>query len=183
MMRAAAFRLLPAARSRAHDSAAAVATSWRLALAVFVVVLAPAEAASGVFTDRAGLKAAVDDLSVAEATHGPIAGWDVSRVDDMSDLFCQMSTFNAAIGAWDTSSVTTMESTFQVARAFNQQLDWDTSKGEEGEFHVLERRGLQPAARLGCERGDDDVPHVPRRSGLQPARHRRLGRGQSGGFR
>ena len=69
MMRAAAFRLLPAARSRAHDSAAAVAASRRLALAVFVAVLAPAEA-SGVFTNRAGLKTAVDDLSVAEAEHG-----------------------------------------------------------------------------------------------------------------
>ena len=59
-MRAAAFRLLLlAARSRAHDSAAAVAASRRLALAVFVAVRAPAEA-SGVFTNRAGLKTAVD---------------------------------------------------------------------------------------------------------------------------
>ena len=73
-MRAAAFRLLLlAARSRAHDSAVAVAASRRLALAVFVAVLAPAEA-SGVFTNWAGLKTAVDDLSVAEAEHGPIAG-------------------------------------------------------------------------------------------------------------
>ena len=42
MMSAATSRLLPAARSRVHDSAAAVAASRRLALAVFVVVLAPA---------------------------------------------------------------------------------------------------------------------------------------------
>ena len=92
MMRAAAFRLLPAARSRAHDSAAAVATSWRLALAVFVVVLAPAEA-SGVFTSMAGLKAAVDAWAAdAGAEYGKIEGWDVSRVDDMSKLFAGKTT-------------------------------------------------------------------------------------------
>ena len=105
---------------------AAAATSTRLALAVFVVALAPAEA-SGVFTDRAGLKAAVDDLATAEATHGPIAGWDVSRVDDTSRLFYQKDTFNEAIGSWDTSRVTTMQQTFTYAEAFNQPLVWDTS--------------------------------------------------------
>ena len=48
---------------------AAAATSTRLALAVFVVALAPAEA-SGVFADRAELKAAVEHAGAAEATHG-----------------------------------------------------------------------------------------------------------------
>ena len=66
---------------------AAAAASRRLALAVFVVVLAPAEA-SGVFYNRAELKAAVDGWVVnageVEATRGSIAGWDVSAVDDMS---------------------------------------------------------------------------------------------------
>ena len=72
-MRAAAFRLLPAARSRAHDSAAAVAASRRLALAVFVVVLAPAEA-RGVFDARAGLKTAVAAwVADAEAAAAPNA--------------------------------------------------------------------------------------------------------------
>ena len=51
---------------------AAAATSTRLALAVFVVALAPAEA-SGVFTDKAGLQAAVNDVATAENTHGPLA--------------------------------------------------------------------------------------------------------------
>ena len=126
-MSAAAFRLL-AAGSRAHVSAVAVVASRRLALAVFVVVLAPAEA-SGVFTDRAGLMAAVDDLATAEATHGPIAGWDVSRVDDMSLLFLSKTTFNDDIGAWDTSQVTNMLQTFWSAEAFNAQIGgWDTSK-------------------------------------------------------
>ena len=107
-------------------AAAAVASSRRLALAVFVVVLAPAEA-SGVFTDRAGLKAAVDDLATAEATHGPIAGWDVSRVDDMSSLFQNKVACNSDVSKWDTSKVTSLEYTFNGAWAFNQPLVWDTS--------------------------------------------------------
>ena len=106
---------------------AAAAASRRLALAVFVAALAPAEA-SGVFYNRAELKAAVDDLATAEATHGPIAGWDVSRVDDMSLLFLSKTTFNDDIGAWDTSQVTNMLQTFWSAEAFNSELAWDTSR-------------------------------------------------------
>ena len=48
------------------------------------LIAAPAEA-SGVFDDVSELKAAVDDVATAEATHGPIAGWDVSRVDDLHE--------------------------------------------------------------------------------------------------
>ena len=149
MMRAAASRLLLAARSRAQGSAAAVAASRRLALAVFVAALAPAEA-SGVFTDGAGLKAAVGeweaDQTSAEAAHGPIAGWDVSRVDnfdcewvshsrgglvspecvDKVGMFS--SNFNGDVSNWDTSSATTMTGTFWNAAAFNRPLAWDTSK-------------------------------------------------------
>ena len=70
------------ARAARWFAVAAVAASRRLALAVFVAVLAPAEA-SGVFYDRTGLKAAVDawvaDPTAAEVTHGPIAGWTCSR--------------------------------------------------------------------------------------------------------
>ena len=106
---------------------AAAAASRRLALAVFVAALAPAEA-SGVFYNRAELKAAVDDLTTAEATHGPIAGWDVSRVDDMSEVFQHKNAFNDDIGAWDTSQVTNMLQTFWSAEAFNSELAWDTSK-------------------------------------------------------
>ena len=59
----------------------------------------------GVFIDGASLKAAVADVTTAEATHGPISGWDVSRVDDMTELLDidGASTFNEAIGAWAVS--------------------------------------------------------------------------------
>ena len=46
---------------------------------------------AGVFADKAPLKTAVAewaaDASAAEATHGAISGWDVSRVDDLSNVF------------------------------------------------------------------------------------------------
>ena len=62
------------------------------------------------YTSKTALQQAVDewvaDEATAAATHGHISGWDTSRVDDMSRLFSQKSTFNAAIGGWDTSAVT-----------------------------------------------------------------------------
>ena len=72
---------------------------------------------------RAALKAAVDqwiaDKTAAEGTHGAISEWDVSRVDDLSELFVG-TTFNDDIGAWDTSKVTDMYGTFNGANAFNR---------------------------------------------------------------
>ena len=73
-----------------------------------------------VFESKVQLQAAVDEWvanrTAVEATHGAIAGWDVSRVDDMSQLFAgtapSPSPFNGAIGGWDTSSVTNMRETF-----------------------------------------------------------------------
>ena len=103
---------------------------WRL-LVMVVVPAAASELPAGAFGDRSGLRAAVSawvaDAGSAEATHGSIAGWDTSRVDDMSYLFVDESTFNAAIGGWDTSQVTSMQSTFSGAKAFNSELAWDTS--------------------------------------------------------
>ena len=114
------------ARPGRRRSASGGGCASALRVAVFVVVLAPAEANGG-FTTKEELQAAVDDLPAAEAAHGPIAGWDVSRVDDMSELFRDKATFNAQIGGWDTSRVTTMDGTFYDADVFNRPLDWDTS--------------------------------------------------------
>ena len=85
-----------------------------------------------VFANRAELKAAVDewiaDATAAEAVHGPLPGWDVSRVDDLSWLFSDKKHFNGDISKWDASSVTNMKNTFNNADAFNSELVWDTSK-------------------------------------------------------
>ena len=84
----------------------------------------------GVFIDGASLKAAVADVTTAEATHGPISGWDVSQVDDMNALFQNKGSFNADISKWDVASVTNMFGTFNGADAFNRPLVWDTSSVE-----------------------------------------------------
>ena len=103
------------------------------------------------FASPAALREAVAEWvaneGVVEARRGPPSGWDVSRVDDMSELFSSKSdiyhgtndyffldsmrraiTLNEAIGGWDTSKVTRMDRTFDAAAGFNALLAWDTSK-------------------------------------------------------
>ena len=69
-------------------------------------------AGPGVFADRDGLKRAVDswssDKARAEVKYGPIGGWDVSRVTDMSKLFEDKRSFNEDISRWNVSEVTNM---------------------------------------------------------------------------
>jgi surface protein len=70
----------------------------------------------------------VNNFVHTERPLGPISGWDVSNVTDMSSLFLNQTTFNDDIGDWDTSSVTTMCDMFSGATTFNQDIgDWDTS--------------------------------------------------------
>ena len=70
------------------------------------------------FTSKASLQEAARAFNAnpasAEATYGPIAGWDVSAVTDMSSLFYYCKNFNANISNWDTSSVTDMSDMFNV---------------------------------------------------------------------
>ena len=70
------------------------------------------------FTSKDSLKAAVQAYDAnptsAEATYGPIAGWDVSTITDMSYLFYGLQDFNADISNWDTSGVTNMKLMFAV---------------------------------------------------------------------
>ena len=87
--------------------------------------------AATIFTTKADLQAAVQAYGAnptdAIATYGPIAGWDVSAVTDMSYLFFGLQNFNADISSWDTSRVTNMGNMFRSASAFNQPLTLDTS--------------------------------------------------------
>jgi len=78
------------------------------------------------------LQEAVDlwvfDNDSALSTYGEINTWDVSLIDDMSELFRDKSTFNDDIGNWDVSGVTTMYRMFWSADSFNQDLSsWDVS--------------------------------------------------------
>merc|ERR1712194_959992 len=73
--------------------------------------------------------------SAATAKYGPIAGWDVSAITNMDQLFQSSSwltqlenNFNADVSSWDTSRVTSMLYMFGNVRKFNQPLSFDTSK-------------------------------------------------------
>jgi len=63
-----------------------------------------------------------------DSEYGPMPGWDVSAVTDMSKAFRFKSDFNADINGWDTSSVNNMGDMFWDAAAFNQPIgDWITA--------------------------------------------------------
>ena len=70
------------------------------------------------FTTKASLKKAVQvyntNSTVATATYGLIAYWDVSAITDMSGLFDDMQNFDADISNWHTSGVTSMYQMFRV---------------------------------------------------------------------
>ena len=144
-----------------------------------------------VFVSRDDLKAAVaawiDGKAAAEAKHGSISSWDVSRVNDFSELFCGFSwceggegtynpasMFNGDVGSWDTSKVMTMYRTFGGAKAFNSELVWDTSKvtAMEETFHHAEAFN-QPlvwdTSQVTTLEDTDVGGHVRPRQGLQPA--------------
>merc|ERR1712032_743394 len=58
-----------------------------------------------------------------------LSKWDVSRVTDMSTMFCFAKSFNQDLSSWDVSRVTNMVAMFSVASAFNQDLSkWDVSR-------------------------------------------------------
>ena len=73
------------------------------------------------FTTKDSLETAVQayntNPTTATATHGSIAGWDVSMITDMKYLFYSLKNFNADISSWDTSKVTNMNSMFGVRSA------------------------------------------------------------------
>lgn len=62
------------------------------------------------------------DAICAGTFYPPIGEWDVSGVDDMSELFRDWGAFNRPIGDWDTSNVTTVRGMFLAAWAFNQPI-------------------------------------------------------------
>jgi surface protein len=95
------------------------------------------------FANKTALKSAVKAWCAGDtATYGDIANWDVSRVTDMSYLFCNNDGTSVVslcsdpvqrncspnISKWNTASVTDMGRMFFGAHAFNQAIgNWNTA--------------------------------------------------------
>ena len=57
--------------------------------------------------------------------YGPISGWDVSGVTNMTELFSDCDQFNENISTWDVRKVTKMQEMFYGCTSFNQPIgDW-----------------------------------------------------------
>ena len=58
------------------------------------------------------------DADAANATHGPIEEWDVSRVTSAAHLFENALHFDADLSKWDTSSIEDFSRMFSGAATF-----------------------------------------------------------------
>lgn len=66
--------------------------------------------------------------------YNQLNAWDMSNVEDISYMFCNIIPFNVYIGDWDVSSVKNMEGLFLGAFLFNQDIgNWDVSNVENME--------------------------------------------------
>ena len=64
----------------------------------------------------------------SNSPHGPIRGWGVSTVIDMSNMFSDAREFRGDISKWDVSNVRDMSGMFHWAKAFNSDLSkWEVS--------------------------------------------------------
>merc|ERR1712146_772193 len=74
--------------------------------------------------------------------------WNVSKVTYMESMFNGAAAFNQDIGSWNVSEVTNMGYMFKGAAAFNQDIgSWHVSKVTDMR-HVSWRRCFQPIYRV-----------------------------------
>jgi surface protein len=67
-------------------------------------------------------------FSRANIFNGPIGGWDISGVTDLTLMFFSANVFNQDISSWDVSNVTQFDGMFSSASAFNQNIGgWNVS--------------------------------------------------------
>ena len=58
-----------------------------------------------------------------------LSKWDVSKVKDMDNMFIGCESFNCDLSKWDVSKVESMDSMFQDCTSFNSDLsNWDVRK-------------------------------------------------------
>ena len=84
-----------------------------------------------VFTNRTDLESPIDLWIVTRKVlehYGTMNDWDVSAIDDMSNLFKDKTTFNEDISGWNVSNVTDMKEMFYGVSSFNQNIgSWNVS--------------------------------------------------------
>ena len=73
-------------------------------------------------TLRLAIASYLYDPTAAEAEHGPIAEWDVSKVTDMRNMFSGAEAFNGDLSAWDTSSAVNMSRMFHRTRTRSKAI-------------------------------------------------------------
>ena len=88
------------------------------------------------FTERSELDTAVNlwisNEASAKETYGEINDWNVTKINDFSDLFLNETLFDSDISNWDVSNGTDFSGMFDGAEAFNQDISyWDVSKGTD----------------------------------------------------
>ena len=124
----------------------------RSSLAAALLLLAQIDASSAPFVTKAELQAAVrmwvDGRATALSTYGPISGWDVSSITDMSELFRDLANFNDELSSWDTSSVTSMQGMFWVRSA--RAPPATTAVGPSQRAACATAASYPPATRPAC---------------------------------
>ena len=66
----------------------------------------------------------MSEISGVHEQHGHINTWDVSNIEDMSELFKDKNLFNENLDQWDVSNVVNFSEMFQGCSNFNQNLPW-----------------------------------------------------------
>ena len=61
-------------------------------------------------------------FSYKSTFNADLSGWDVSKNENMAEMFCGASLFNSTLGKWDTSKVKNMYGTFGGAFIFNSDV-------------------------------------------------------------
>ena len=104
---------------------------------------------------REAVKEWLKDPVKVKSKYGHISSWDTSKVTDMNSLFEWAKDFNDDIGNWNTSNVTNMAEMFCGAESFNQDIGrWDVS-------NVEDMRGMfMDAKSFNQDIGDWDVSNV-----------------------
>ena len=104
-------------------------------------------------TLKKAVKEWLEDATKAEAKYGQISSWDTSSVTNMESLFESAKDFNDDIGNWDTSSVTNMKSMFCEAKSFNQNIGgWNVSNVTNMEMLFFFCSIIQSRhRRMGCK--------------------------------